>query len=118
MGIVEQNLLISGMMFLVTLIAMSSGYALLRKNLNVAGQSMWAYHAPRGNAQHTKELDNDGPDAVELHPHPIWITSHNRQVTWGNKAFKGSETDFVATCKHWLTIGQTDWRIQTHSGAG
>ena len=55
------------MMFLVTLIAMSSGYALLRKNLNVAGQSMWAYHAPRGNARPTKELDNDGPDAVELH---------------------------------------------------
>ena len=106
------------MMFLVTLIAMSSGYALLRKNLNVAGQSMWAYHAPRGNAQPTKELDNDGPDAVELHPHPIWITSHDRQVTWGNKAFKSSETDFVATCKHWLTIGQTDGRIQTHSGAG
>ena len=40
LGIVEQNLLISGMVFLATLIAMSSGYALLRKNLNVAGQAM------------------------------------------------------------------------------
>ena len=118
LGIVEQNLLISGMVFLATLIAMSSGYALLRKNLNVAGQAMRAYHTPRGRSRPTKDLDDEGPDATELHPHPIWITSHDRHVTWGNKAFKTSETDFVATCKHWLTIGQTDGRIQTHSGAG
>ena len=88
LGIVEQNLLISGMVFLATLIAMSSGYALLRKNLNVAGQAMRAYHTPRGRARPTKDLDDEGPDVAELHPHPIWITSHDRHVTWGNKAFK------------------------------
>ena len=82
LGIVEQNLLISGMVFLATLIAMSSGYALLRKNLNVAGQAMRAYHTPRGRARPTKDLDDEGPDAAELHPHPIWITSYDRHVTW------------------------------------
>ena len=91
LGIVEQNLLISGMVFLATLIAMSSGYALLRKNLNVAGQAMRAYHTPRGRARPTKDLDDEGPDAAELHPHPIWITSYDRHVTWGNKALKAAK---------------------------
>ena len=57
---------------------------------------MRAYHTPRGRARPTKDLDDEGPDAAELHPHPIWITSYDRHVIWSNKAFKSSETDFVA----------------------
>ena len=119
LGIVEQNLLISGLVFLATLIATSSGYALLRKNLHGAALATRAYHTARGNTRPTGDSDDDGPDAAaELHPNPIWMTSHDRQVTWGNNAFKTSESDFVATCKHWLSIGQTNGRIQAHSGAG
>jgi hypothetical protein len=44
-GIVEQNLLISDLMFFATLIAMSSGYALLRKNLSEAAQALRADHS-------------------------------------------------------------------------
>jgi PAS domain-containing protein len=118
LGIVEQNLLISGLVFLATLIAMSSGYALLRNNLSGAAQALRAYHAPRSNTPRSDSSHDHRPDPAELHPHPIWITSHDRQVTWGNNAFKTSESDFVATCKHWLSIGQTEGRIQAHSGAG
>ncbi|MDB2603753.1 hypothetical protein N9Y59_03830 [Planktomarina temperata] len=118
LGIVEQNLLISGLVFLATLIAMSSGYALLRNNLSGAAQALRAYHTPRSNTPPSDSSDDHRPDPAELHPHPIWITSHDRQVTWGNNAFKTNESDFVATCKHWLSIGQTEGRIQAHSGAG
>ena len=117
-GIVEQNLLISGLVFFATLIAMSSGYALLRKNLSEAARALRADHSHRNTGQTAGNLYDHWPNAAELHPYPIWVTSHDRHVTWGNKAFKNSESDFVATCKHWLSIGQTDGRIQAHSGAG
>ena len=116
--IVEQNLLISGLVFLATLIAISSGYALLRKNLSEAAQALRADHSHRNTSQTAGNSYDHRPNAAELHPYPIWVTSHDRHVTWGNKAFKKSESDFVATCKHWLSIGQTDGRIQAHSGAG
>ncbi|MGB2127054.1 PAS domain-containing protein [Planktomarina sp.] len=118
LGIVEQNLLISGLVFFATLIAMSSGYALLRKNLSEAARALRADHSHRNTGQTAGNLYDHRPNAAELHPYPIWVTSHDRHVTWGNKAFKNSESDFVATCKHWLSIGQTDGRIQAHSGAG
>ncbi|MDB2369711.1 hypothetical protein N9V48_02135 [Planktomarina temperata] len=47
MGIVEQNLLISGLVFLATLIAMLSGYALLHNNLSGAAKALRAYHTPK-----------------------------------------------------------------------
>jgi PAS domain-containing protein len=117
-GIVEQNLLISGLVFLATLIAISSGYALLRKNLSEAARALRADHSHRNTSQTAGNPYDHRPNAAELHPYPIWVTSHYRHVTWGNKAFKKSESDFVATCKHWPSIGQTDGRIQAHSGAG
>ena len=118
LGIFEQNLLISSLVFLATLIAVSSGYALLRKNLSEAAQALRAYHTPHGNGQTVENSDDQKPNADLLHTYPIWITSHDRQVTWGNKVFKNSKSDFVTTCKHWLSIGQTDGWIQALSGAG
>jgi hypothetical protein len=118
LGIVEQNLLISGLVFLTSLIAMSSGYALLRKNLSEAARALRADHSHRNTGQTARNSYDHRQNAADLHPYPIWVTSHDRHVTWGNKAFKKSESVFVATCKHWLTIGQADGRIQAHSGAG
>jgi hypothetical protein len=51
LGIFGQNFLISNLVFLATLIAVSSGFALLRKNLSEAAQALRAYHTPRGNGQ-------------------------------------------------------------------
>jgi len=111
LGIFGQKFLISNLVFLATLIAVSSGFALLRKNLSEAAQALRAY-------QTAKNTDDQRPNAAELHPYPIWITSHDQQVTWGKKAFEKREYDFVATFKNWLSISQTDGRIQAHSGAG
>jgi len=99
LGIVQQNLLISGLVFLATLIAMSSEYALLRKNLSEAARALRADHSHRNTGQTAGNSYDHRPNAAELHPCPIWITSHDRHVTWGNKAFKKSESDFVAACK-------------------
>jgi PAS domain-containing protein len=117
-GIVEQNLLISDLMFFATLIAMSSGYALLRKNLSEAAQALRADHSHQSTGQTAGNSYDQRPNAAELHPYPIWVTSHDRHITWDNKGFKKSESDFVATCKHWLSIGQTNGWIQAQSGAG
>ena len=118
LGIFGQNFLISNLVFLATLIAVSSGFALLRQNLSEAAQALRAYHTPSGNGQTAKNTDDQRPNAAELHPYPIWITSHDQQVTWGKKAFEKREYDFVATFKNWLSISQTDGRIQAHSGTG
>jgi PAS domain-containing protein len=104
--------------FLAKLIVMSSGYALQRKNLSEAARALRADHSHRNTGQAAGNSYDHRPNAAELHPYPIWVTSHDRHVTWGNKAFKKSESDFIATCKHWLSIGQTDGRIQAHSSAG
>jgi hypothetical protein len=85
LGIVEQNLLISGLVFLATLVAMSSGYALLRKNLSEAARALRADHSHRSTGQTAGDSYDHRPNAAELHPYPIWITSHDRRVTWGNK---------------------------------
>ena len=97
---------------------MSSGYALLRKNLSDAARALRANHSHRSTGRTAGNSYDHRPNAAELHPYPIWITSYDRYVTCGNKAFKKSGSDFVATCKHWLSIGQTDGWIQAHSGAG
>ena len=117
-GIVEQNLLISDLVFFATLIAMSSGYALLRKNLSEAAQALRADHSHQSTGQTAGNSYDQRPNAAELHPYPIWVTSHDQHITWDNKGFKKSELDFVTTCKHWLSIGQTNGWIQAQSGAG
>jgi hypothetical protein len=81
LGIVEQNLLISGLVFLATLIAMSSVYALLRKNLSEAARALWANHLHRSTSQTAGNSYDHRPNAAELHPYPIWVTSHDRHVT-------------------------------------
>ena len=91
LGIFGQNFLISNLVFLATLIAVSSDFALLRKNLSEAAQALRAYDTPGSNSQTAKNTDDQRPNAAELHPYPIWITSHDRQVTWGKKAFEKRE---------------------------
>jgi len=88
--------------FLATLVAMSSGYALLRKNLSEAARALRADHSHRNTGQTAGNSYDRRPNTAELHPYPIWVTSHDRHVTRGDKAFKESESDFVATCKHWF----------------
>jgi len=74
--------------FLAKLIVMSSGYALQRKNLSEAARALRADHSHRNTGQAAGNSYDHRPNAAELHPYPIWVTSHDRHVTWVNKAFK------------------------------
>jgi len=118
LGIFGQNFLISNLVFLATLIAVSSGYALLRKNLSEAAQALRAYHSPEATAKRPGIQMTTGQMPLSFIHIPSGLPAMTGKSHGAKKHLRKGNTDFVATFKHWLSISQTDGRIQAHSGAG